>query len=94
MLLKILVHYIQVLCQSRLCKADHVYLTYLMLQRQLSHLNGCKLDRRLNLTQSLSQSHSYELYDGQSVPLGNKPPETNDQYFFNLTLAVVILAPC
>jgi hypothetical protein len=30
----------QVVCQSRLCTADHVYLTYLMLQRQLSHLNA------------------------------------------------------
>jgi hypothetical protein len=38
-----LLHYIQVLCQSKLCKADHAYLTYLMLQ-QLSHLNGHKLD--------------------------------------------------
>jgi hypothetical protein len=28
----------QVLCQSRLCRADHVYLKYLMLQRRLSHL--------------------------------------------------------
>jgi hypothetical protein len=41
-----LLHYVQVFCQSRLCKADHVYLTYLMLQRQLSHLNGRKLDHR------------------------------------------------
>jgi hypothetical protein len=32
--------------QSRLCKADHAYLTYLMLQRQLSHLNGRRLDHR------------------------------------------------
>jgi hypothetical protein len=39
-------HYIQVLCQPRICKADHAYLTYLTLQRQLSHLNGRKLDRR------------------------------------------------
>jgi hypothetical protein len=39
-----LVHYIQILCQSRLSKADHAYLTYLMLQRQLSQLNGSKLD--------------------------------------------------
>jgi hypothetical protein len=28
-----------------LCKADYVYLTYLMLQRQLSNWNGRKLDR-------------------------------------------------
>jgi hypothetical protein len=28
-----LLHYAQVLCQSRLCKADHVYLTYLMLHK-------------------------------------------------------------
>jgi hypothetical protein len=42
----ILVRYIQVFCQSRLCKADHDSLIYLMLQRQLSHLNGRKVDRR------------------------------------------------
>jgi hypothetical protein len=30
----LLLHHIQVLCQSRFCEADHVYLTYLMLQRQ------------------------------------------------------------
>jgi hypothetical protein len=35
----------QVLCQSRLCEVHHVYLTYLMLQWQLSHLNSRKLDR-------------------------------------------------
>jgi hypothetical protein len=40
-----LLHYIQVLCHSRFCKAYHAYLTYLMLQRQLSHLNGPKPDR-------------------------------------------------
>jgi hypothetical protein len=39
-----LLRYIQVLRQSRLCKADHVYLTHLMLQRQLRHLNAHKLD--------------------------------------------------
>jgi hypothetical protein len=44
MLLKILlVHYIQILCQSRLCR-DHSYLMYLMLQQQLSHLNSHNLD--------------------------------------------------
>jgi hypothetical protein len=41
-----LVHCIQVICQSRLCKADHAYLTYFMLQRQLNHLNGRKFDHR------------------------------------------------
>jgi hypothetical protein len=40
----LLLHYTQVLCQYRLCKADYAYLTYLMLQQQLSHLNGRKLD--------------------------------------------------
>jgi hypothetical protein len=35
--------YTQVLCQYRLCRADHSYLTYLVLQRQLSHLNGLNL---------------------------------------------------
>jgi hypothetical protein len=42
----LLVHYIQILCQYRLCKADHAFLAYLMLQRQLNHLNGRKLDHR------------------------------------------------
>jgi hypothetical protein len=41
-----LLHYIQVLCQYRLCKVHHAYVTYLMVQRQLSHLNGRNLDRR------------------------------------------------
>jgi hypothetical protein len=36
--------YAQVLCQYRLCRAEHAYLTYLMLQRLISHFNGCKLD--------------------------------------------------
>jgi hypothetical protein len=40
----LLFQYIQVLCQYGLCKTDHTYLTYLMLQRQLSHLNRLKLD--------------------------------------------------
>jgi hypothetical protein len=31
-----LLHYTPVLCQYRLCRADHAYPTYLMLQRQLS----------------------------------------------------------
>jgi hypothetical protein len=46
MLLKIpsFLHYIQVLCQYRLCQEDHAYLTFLILQRQLNHLNGRKLD--------------------------------------------------
>jgi hypothetical protein len=38
--------YVQVLCQYRLYKADHAQLTYLMLRRQLSNLNGRKLDHR------------------------------------------------
>jgi hypothetical protein len=46
LLLKFLhLHYIQVLRQWRLWEAVHTYLTYLMLQRQTSHLRGCKLDR-------------------------------------------------
>jgi hypothetical protein len=41
-----LLHCIQVLCQYRLGKAGHAYLTYLMLKWQLSHLNGRKLNHR------------------------------------------------
>jgi hypothetical protein len=36
-------HYTQVLCPYRLYTADHAYLTDLMLQWQLSHLNGLSL---------------------------------------------------
>jgi hypothetical protein len=47
MLLKILpLHYTQVPCQYRLRRADHAYLTYFMLQRQPSYLNGSKLYHR------------------------------------------------
>jgi hypothetical protein len=38
-----LLHYIQIICQYRLCKADDAYPTYLILQRQLNHLNGLSL---------------------------------------------------
>jgi hypothetical protein len=41
-----LLYYMQVLCQSRLCKADHASRIYFMLQGQLSHFNGRKLDHR------------------------------------------------
>jgi hypothetical protein len=61
-----LLHYTQVPCQSRLCKADHAYLTYLMLQRQLSRVNCRKLE---------SESESYVTTDGQSDSLSwNKAP--------------------
>jgi hypothetical protein len=47
-LLKILPFYYVyiILCQSTFYKADYAYLTYFMIQRQLSHLNGRKLDQR------------------------------------------------
>jgi hypothetical protein len=50
------VHYMQVLCQSRFCKAG-VYLTYFMLQRQLSHLHGRMLDRRVKLNKQSGQNN-------------------------------------
>jgi hypothetical protein len=37
---------VQILCPSRICKADHAYFSYLMLQRQITHMNGRKLDHR------------------------------------------------
>jgi hypothetical protein len=42
----------------RLCKADHAYFVYHMLQRQLSHLNGRKLVHRqvLSLLRTFSMS--------------------------------------
>jgi hypothetical protein len=55
-----LLHYTQVLCQFRLYRADHAYLTYLMIQRQLSHLNGRKLD----LLQAIFSSFLIDLRHG------------------------------
>jgi hypothetical protein len=60
----------KILCQSRLSKADHVYLIYVMLQQQLSHLNGRKFDRAmfklpnicvcLRLVLCCEHDHSYD----------------------------------
>jgi hypothetical protein len=41
-----LVHYIQVLCQSRLCIADHAYLSILRYNGRLITWNGPKFDHR------------------------------------------------
>jgi hypothetical protein len=48
-----LLHYTQVLRQYRLYRVDYVYLTYLMLQRQLNHLNGRKLDHHFGGTYTI-----------------------------------------
>jgi hypothetical protein len=88
----------QVLCQCRLCRADHDNLTYLMLQLQLSHLNGRKLDHCLLYCKHV-HSHGFvrvtvtfllAVYH-QSVPLGAKPLETHGSTFFNRIFAVVVL---
>jgi hypothetical protein len=49
-------HSIQVFCQFRFCRAVHDFLTYVMLQRQLSYLNGRNLDRRQVSTWKVSIS--------------------------------------
>jgi hypothetical protein len=65
-----LLHYIQVLCQYRLCKPDHAYLTYLMLQRQLGHLNVRNLDQA-----RLPHFLDNRLTDGgEVVSLTRRPP--------------------
>jgi hypothetical protein len=61
-----LFHCIQVLCQYRLCKAGHAYLTYLTLQWQLSHLNGCKVDH-CQVKAYNSESYSKLCYGQGSV---------------------------
>jgi hypothetical protein len=63
-----LLHYTQVLCQYRLCKACNAYLTYLMLQRQPSHLNGRKLDHRLTLSYTANMFILMILYDFCLLP--------------------------
>jgi hypothetical protein len=74
-----LLHYIQVRSQYRLCRADHACLTYLMLQRQLSHLSDRKLDHshmdRIENSSLNNQIQSYVTTDGQSASLSrNKAP--------------------
>jgi hypothetical protein len=65
----ILLLYTQFLCQYWLYRADHAYVTYLMLQRQLSHLNGRKLDPFIGI------ATGYGLDDrrvGIRVPVGSR----------------------
>jgi hypothetical protein len=87
-----LLHCEQVLCQSRLCSADHAYFTYLMLQRQFSHLNDHKLDHRH------SESESELLYDwwftaNQSISSSWRQAPWDSRpviLFSNWTLAVIL----
>jgi hypothetical protein len=70
-----LVNYIQVLCQYRLCRADHAYLTYLMLQRQPNHLK--------RIVQSQNQSY---FTTGGLPPISSswrQALEAHDQRFFS-----------
>jgi hypothetical protein len=59
-------HYIQVLCQPGLWKADHAYFTYLKLKKQPSHLHDRKLERLyifyvwLRLTLCYEHDHSHD----------------------------------
>jgi hypothetical protein len=69
----------QVHCQSRLCKIDHVYLTYVMLQRQLSHLNGRKLDP---IDQSQNQSKSYVTTDGKSLLVSSTRLRLKTRFYY------------
>jgi hypothetical protein len=70
-----LLHYTQVLRQYRLYKADHAYLTYLMLQRHLSRDLWVWVKVRVTLRLAVYR---------QSVHLGVKLLETHDQRFFQL----------
>jgi hypothetical protein len=69
-----LVHCIQVLCQYMLYKADHVYLRYFILQRQLSNLNGRKLGHpglsRAEQSSSLLPATSQHGHSWHRAPLG------------------------
>jgi hypothetical protein len=73
-----LLHFIEVLCQDKLCKTDHAYLTHIMLQRQLNHLNGRKLNhRQVSHTCLLKVQHlqNWTLAQSQSYfTTGGLPP--------------------
>jgi hypothetical protein len=68
-------------CQSRLCKADHVYITYLMLQRQLSQSQS----QSYFTTGGQSQSQSYIATDGRSISKSwcRAPSGAHDQIIEN-----------
>jgi hypothetical protein len=74
-----LLHCVQVLCQYRLCSAGHVYLTYLMLERQLSHLNSRKLWQ--------FKSKSKFCYDRRLV----EPPSGAQYQIFLLSVAGLLM---
>jgi hypothetical protein len=83
--------------QSWLCKADHAHLTYLMLQWQLGHLNGCKLDHRQVklLIFLLECSKSKPLYDWRFTAnlfvLASSLFRHTTRVLFSWTLAVIVL---
>jgi hypothetical protein len=101
MLLKFFhVHYTQVFCQLTLCKEDHVYLRYVMLQRQLSYLNGRKLDRRPVYTTCVfvlqaNQSESHLFYEwrlnANQFVLAPSPSRITATDFFERILAVIVI---
>jgi hypothetical protein len=79
-----LLYYIQVLCQYRLCKADHAYLTYPMLQRQLNYLNGRKFGHRKVYA-------SYISYVGPHLVLYRKHVHSHDFVWLLLVAFTILL---
>jgi hypothetical protein len=77
----------QVPCQYRLYRADHAYLTYFMLQRQLNHLNGRKLDCRQALA-------SYILYAWLHLVVYREHVHSHDSVWLLLVACTILLYSC
>jgi hypothetical protein len=78
-----LLHYIQFLREYRLCKADHAYFKYLMLQRQLSNLNGS------SLTTAMFKPHIF--YVWLCLVLYCEQVHSHDCEFFLLVVCTILL---
>jgi hypothetical protein len=87
------IHCTQVLCQYRLYRADHAYIMYLMLQRQLSHLNGRSSLHKVTTTVTVDTQqrevgrHSTDSLNTKMIILCCNSWRLNIKYFMSVAAA-------